>query len=66
MKVFIYKMHAGHCGTDETLTIVSRTPLSSAEEGEYVYDHATSYQEQDGEWEEGDPEIYLDTRRNLE
>jgi hypothetical protein len=61
LKVYIYEMHAGMLGTTEQFTHVSdkEMPLSCMEE--HMYDHASSYQEQDeeGEWEEGDPEIWL-------
>ena len=62
-KVYIYKMHAGMLGTDESFALVMESPLSLDEEQEYVCDHATSYQEQDeeGEWTDGDPEIWLVT-----
>lgn len=63
MKIYIYKMHAGHCGTDDAFTIVGVKPLSYEEEDEYVSEHAHSYgneQDEDGEWEEGEPEIYLE------
>jgi hypothetical protein len=61
-KVFIYKMNAGMLGTDEALPLVSDIPLSHRDQEDYVYDHATSYQEEDedGEWPEGDPEIWLE------
>lgn len=61
LKVFVYKMHAGVLGTDTAFTVVGKEPLTSEEEDEYVYYHATSYQEQDedGEWPEGDPCIWL-------
>lgn len=62
-KVFIYKMDAGHCGTEEAFTIVSEEPLLPEMEEEYLYDHATQYQEpdEDGEWPEGDPNIWLES-----
>jgi hypothetical protein len=61
MKVYVYKTHAGMVGTDESFCIVGDTPLTLGGEQEYAYDHATSYQEQDedGEWPDGDPEIWL-------
>ena len=62
LKVYVYKMDAGHCGTDTAFAIVAEKPLSDSEEQEYLYDHATSYQEQDedGEWPEGDPNIWVE------
>ena len=62
MKVYVYKMHAGTCGTDEVHLHVGETELDCGTIDEIVYDHATSYYEQDedGEWEDGDPEIWLE------
>ena len=62
LKVFIYGMHAGMLGTDEQFTLVSDKELPCDQMEEYMYDHATSYQEQDedGEWSEGEPEIWLE------
>lgn len=63
IKVFIYKMNAGMCGTGETFYVVGDKPLTHIEEDGIVCEHASSYQDQneDGEWEEADPEIYLHT-----
>ena len=51
-------MHAGMAGTDQSFALTSKLD----EESEREYDHAESYQEQDeeGEWLEGDPEIWLE------
>lgn len=40
MKVYVYKMHAGTLGTDETFVTVHK--LSESAEWDYVRDHAES------------------------
>lgn len=62
MKVFVYEMDAGVVGTDEQFALVSDKEMTYAQMEDYVYDHATSYQEQDeyGEWKEGEPDIWLE------
>ena len=63
-KVFIYKMHAGCLGTDETLLHVGEEGLSDSTQWEHAVAHAEGYgneQIEDEEWHEdfSEPEIWL-------
>ena len=61
-KVFVYRMHAGMCGTDEAFTVVDETPLTPDEEWDYAVSHGECYgveQNEDGEYEANTPECYL-------
>lgn len=65
MKVYVYKMHAGIVGTDETFVTVHK--LSERSEWDYVRDHAESFgmeQDEEGIFRDEDgyemePEIWL-------
>jgi hypothetical protein len=64
-KVYIYKMHAGQVGTDESFCIVDDDPLPSSTEWDCATEHAASYgneRDEDGEWGEdfSDPECWLE------
>jgi len=62
IKVYVYKMHAGSHGTEETHVHVGEGELTPSEQWEWAKDHAESYgNEFDGdEWSEGsEPEMWL-------
>ena len=56
--IYIYKMHAGMLGTDETFWSTEKV-----DEWEYAVDHAESFGneiDEDDEWLEGEPECWLE------
>tara|TARA_Y100001938_G_C8063210_1_gene418623 strand:- start:978 stop:1286 length:309 start_codon:yes stop_codon:yes gene_type:complete len=62
-KVFVYRMNAGMCGTDEAFTIVDEKPLTPDVESEYAADHGESYgveQNEEGFYDESEPECWLE------
>jgi hypothetical protein len=64
-KVYVYKMHAGCVGTDESFCEVDTQELPSRFQWEFASDHAASYGKErdvDGEWDEdfSDPECWLE------
>jgi hypothetical protein len=64
-KVYIYKMHAGLVGTDESFCEVDNQELPGNYQWERAVEHAATYgneQDEDGDWGEdfSDPECWLE------